>query len=85
MELRILACRTLLLPPAFQRHLALELLAGDLAAEQPGEGADGCIGARRIVAARFRTSMLILSRLNAIVSRNPMPGRGRDHRRTADA
>ncbi|WP_164555286.1 hypothetical protein [Paracoccus haematequi] len=44
----------LLLRLAFQRDLALELLAGDLATDQPGEGPDSRIGARGIVAARFR-------------------------------
>jgi hypothetical protein len=38
----------------FRCQLALELLAGNLAADQTGEGADGGIGARGIVPGRFR-------------------------------
>src|SRR5690606_9513542 len=51
---RILACWALLLYPAFQRQLALELLAGDLAAEQPGEDHDRFVGATAAVPRRFR-------------------------------
>lgn len=54
-DFELLLFRPLLLRPAFQRDLALELLAGDLAADQPGEGPDGCIGARGIASARFRS------------------------------
>lgn len=37
----------------FLRNFAFELLTGDLTADQPGDGADCCVGAGRIVLARF--------------------------------
>ena len=37
----------------FLRNLAFELLAGDLAADQPSEGLDRCVGAGKIVPAHF--------------------------------
>ncbi len=39
---------------AFRRHFALELLAGHLAADQPGEGEDRIVGAGGIATGRFR-------------------------------
>lgn len=65
--------------------LAFELLAGDLAADQAGDGADRCVGAGRIVLAhlmsgRRRKSLVAAPvRFNRHSLNNPMPGKGKGH------
>lgn len=56
MELRILACRALSLRLTFPRYLVLELLAGDLATDQPSEDQDSFIGLTSTIPRRLRRS-----------------------------
>lgn len=69
----------------FLRSFAFELLAGDLAADQAGDGPDRCVGAGRIVPAHFLfgrgrnrlTADPVLFNCHSL--HNPMPRKGTRH------